>query len=177
MEHASENEVTLPAHLPDAPLGPYEHGEEERKERKKKKKHQSSRHHHDSDGHHHHRHSSDDGQVVRKKKKKTTEDGAVKKRKKKRRTPEEEYRRQQARREKSNKPQPFDPDAPANVLRKSSRSLRQPEDQGIPEQSVRVPIRMEEDAQVDSRPTRQPSRELLTQPTKRLLLERRFETR
>lgn len=162
MEHASENEVTLPAHLPDAPLGPYERQleEQERKERKKKK-HKSSRQ--PDDGrhhHHHHRHSSDDGQAVKKKKKKTTGDGNVKKKKKKRRTPEEEYRRQQARRAKGNKTQPFDPDAPANVLRKSSRSVRQSGDKGIPEQSVRVPIRMEEGAHVDLQPTRHPSREL-----------------
>ena len=53
MEHASENEVTLPAHLPDAPLGPYERQleEQERKERKKKK-HKSSRQ--PDDGRHHH---------------------------------------------------------------------------------------------------------------------------
>jgi len=142
-------------YLPDA----YGQERERKEHRKKKKKHRKSSHKHDDA---YYQSSSDDGEVKKKKKERHhTEEGEVKK-KKKTRAPEEEYLREAARRKsKPHSAAHYGDDANAE-LTKSSRSRRRSADRGIPEQSIPVHTRMEDDGQVDMRAfsTQRRSREL-----------------
>lgn len=165
MEHAQDNDA-LPVQLPDA-LGPYSvetEEERERKERKKKKKHKkSSKLNEEGNDDRKSPHESEEVGKKKKKHKQHTEDG-VKKKKKKKRTPEEQLLREAARRKSRKHLADFD--EAAGITKSSrSRSRRRPEDPGLSEQKVRVPVRMEDEGQADTgmatlSPARQSSRRL-----------------